>query len=309
MAEGFFTVVLCGLLIGLAGFVTLERDHFAATVGFIALGLVLALAWMLLAAPDVAITEAALGGGVMGALLLVAGKRLQGAEEDLPAGRGLRGAAALLCAGVTVALIAVVWSLPVPAPTLAPEAVTALPPTGLHNPVTGVLMAFRALDTMMEKVVLLLALGAVWSLTADAAWSEPTTGRVAPADGPLRLLARALIPFGLVVGGYLFWVGADEPGGAFAGGAVISAMVLLAILAGVRRGPPVTDRVVRVLLAVGVLAFLVCGLAGMATGRPFLSYPADWAKPVIVALEVAMTVSVGATLAMFVLGPPQRSSP
>ncbi len=47
------------------------------------------------------------------------------------------------------------------------------------------------------------------------------------ADGPLSFLARVLIPLGVMAGIYLFWVGADDPGSAFAGGAMISAMGLL----------------------------------------------------------------------------------
>lgn len=307
-AEFAFAIVLCGLILGLAGFVTVARDHFAATVGFVALGLVLAMAWMVLAAPDVAMTEAALGGGVMGALLLVAEARLRGAKEDPAPSPGVRGLALLLAGGVTAALVVVVLLLPDPAPSLAPVAVAQMPATGLENPVTAVLMAFRALDTMLEKVVLLLALAATWSLASNRAWSRPPGGFTAPEDGPQGVLARAVIPIGLVIGAYIFWVGADEPGGAFAGGAVISAMVLLAVLAGERTAPRITNRKLRILLALGVFLFLLSGLAAAAGGMPFLSYPAGWAKPVIVVLEIAMTLTVGATLAMLVLGPPRSSS-
>lgn len=46
------------------------REHFQAVVVFVSFGLVLALAWARLGAPDLAIAEAALGAGVTGALLL-----------------------------------------------------------------------------------------------------------------------------------------------------------------------------------------------------------------------------------------------
>jgi multisubunit Na+/H+ antiporter MnhB subunit len=42
--------------------------------------------------------------------------------------------------------------------------------TGLGNPVTAVLIAYRSFDTMLEKVVLVLAVVGVWSLAADRYW-------------------------------------------------------------------------------------------------------------------------------------------
>ncbi len=61
------------------------RELMGSIVSFIAFGMLMALAWLRLAAPDVALAEAALGGGVTGALLLAGLNRLerstQGAEE------------------------------------------------------------------------------------------------------------------------------------------------------------------------------------------------------------------------------------
>jgi len=48
------------------------RDLLAASVIFAAYSLVMAVLWLLLAAPDVAITEAALGAGVTTLLLVAA---------------------------------------------------------------------------------------------------------------------------------------------------------------------------------------------------------------------------------------------
>lgn len=52
-------------------------DPFNAVVQFIGLGLLMALAWVRLAAPDLALVEAALGAGVMGALLLASVGRME----------------------------------------------------------------------------------------------------------------------------------------------------------------------------------------------------------------------------------------
>ncbi|HAV62107.1 MAG TPA: sodium:proton antiporter [Verrucomicrobiales bacterium] len=54
-----------------------DADLRRATIQFIVLGLVLALTWLRLGAPDVALAEAAVGSGLTGALLWMALRRQQ----------------------------------------------------------------------------------------------------------------------------------------------------------------------------------------------------------------------------------------
>jgi multisubunit Na+/H+ antiporter MnhB subunit len=219
---------------------------------------------------------------------------------------GLRIAAAALAATVAVALAAAVLMLPDPAPTLAPEAARNAVATGLGNPVTNVLMAFRAMDTLLEKVVLLLALVGVWSLAPDGCWGlRPHTMRRVDPDGTLAFLARLLPPVGIVVGIYLLWEGADHPGGAFQGGTVLAAMWLLVMMAALGEAPPIGSRWLRSMLVAGPIVFLLVGLAGLFFFDAFLAYPAAYAKPLILAIEFAMTLTVTVTLALLVAGPPQ----
>jgi hypothetical protein len=89
---------------------------------------------------------------------------------------------------------------------------------------------------------------------------------------------------------------------------MISAMGLLGFFAGVCAAPRVTGVWLRIALVIGIAVFLVIGLAGLAGGSGFLTYPHNSAKPVIVVIEIAMTISIGATLAMLVAGPPGESS-
>ena len=56
-------------------------DLFKATVLFITFGLLMAVAWVRLDAPDVALAEAAIGAGLTGALLLAAIARLKQAGD------------------------------------------------------------------------------------------------------------------------------------------------------------------------------------------------------------------------------------
>lgn len=68
--------------------VSLSRDLFRAVVMFMAFGLLMAVAWVRLQAPDIALAEVAIGAGLTGVLLLDAvshfqrGKPPQSALED-----------------------------------------------------------------------------------------------------------------------------------------------------------------------------------------------------------------------------------
>jgi multisubunit Na+/H+ antiporter MnhB subunit len=307
-----FDAILIATVLAVAGWTIAARETFAAVIGFVAYGLLLALVWVRLAAPDVALTEAAIGGGVTGVLLLGGAARLRGvvAAPDAWPAATLRLAAAALSATVAAALAAVVLLLPDPAPTLAPEALASLPATGLGNPVNGVLMAYRALDTLLEKVVLVLALIGVWSLAADRAWGGiPGQRQPARRDNALVFLARLLPPVGIVIGVYLLWAGADEPGGAFQGGALLAAMWLLAMMAGLVAPPAVSSRWLRLALVAGPALFLAIGLAGFVIADAFLAYPEAWAKPLIIVIEIALVLSIAATLGLLVAGPPERAPP
>lgn len=77
-------LALCGLLIGLAARALFSRTLFQGVMFFVVFGLVMALAWARLRAPDIALAEAALGAGITGALLFSAVRALRdrGDEEE-----------------------------------------------------------------------------------------------------------------------------------------------------------------------------------------------------------------------------------
>jgi len=299
----------CGLAVvvtGVAGWIVLTRATFGAVAGFVGFGLLLTLAWVRLAAIDVALTEAAIG-SLAGALMLNATARLRKPTTATGPGPVSRGVAALLSASIAVALAAAVLSLPDPAPTLAPAAAEHAAATGLGNPVTNVLMAFRAMDTLLEKVVLLLALVGVWSLAPDRFWGgRPSLLRRVEPGGTLDFLARLLPPVGIVAGIYVLWEGANHPGGAFQGGTILASMWLLVLMAGIAEAPAVGSRRLRLTLIAGPSVFFAVGLGGLFLGDAFLAYPEAVAKPVILVIEFAMTLTVTVTLALFLAGPPTR---
>ena len=68
-------------LLWIAWQVLVTRDLFKAVVLFIVFGLLMALAWVRLQAPDLALAEAAIGAGLTGALLLDAVGHLRTARR------------------------------------------------------------------------------------------------------------------------------------------------------------------------------------------------------------------------------------
>jgi multisubunit Na+/H+ antiporter MnhB subunit len=303
-----FDIGLVVLILGIGTSTIAARDAFAAVIGFVVYGLLLSIAWVRLSAVDVALTEAAIGGGMTGMLMLGAAARLRSAKgTDIRTGLPTRLAAGLMCALITAGLATAILSPPEAIPTLAPMVMENLAQSGLGNPVAGVLFVYRALDTLLEKVVLLLALLGVWSLAPDGVWGGIPGLRVyARPNSTLTFLAQLLPPVGIVVAIYMCWVGAKEPGGAFQGGTVLAAMWLLVMIAGLQRVPSIGQRWLRLLLVVGPVIFLAIGLAGMVLANAFLDYPSGYAKPLIVAVEVALTLSIGVALGLLAAGPPER---
>jgi multisubunit Na+/H+ antiporter MnhB subunit len=194
-------LAIAALVLGVALWSLLVRDAVSSVIAFIVYGLLLSLVWVRLAAVDVAMTEAAIGGGAAGILILRAATRLRPAPPAAGPSWTTRILAVAASTGVGLALSRLVLDPVDPAPTLAPEAIAHLPAFGLGNGVTAVLMGYRGLDTLLEKVVLAVALIAVWSLSPDRVWGgRPGPPRPLDSDGVLVLLARVLPNSGLLVG-------------------------------------------------------------------------------------------------------------
>ncbi|WP_114965817.1 hydrogenase subunit MbhD domain-containing protein [Alkalilacustris brevis] len=306
LADIAFDLILCALLLSAALAALSRQPLFGAVIFFIVYGVFAAIAWLRLGATDVALAEAAIGAGLTGVLLLGAMARLDAAAHTEP-GFGLAEAlTAIAAVGVTLGLG---WAfLALPEPGGLQQAVAAnLAQSGSENPVTAVLLNFRAWDTLLESIVLLAALIGVWALADDAAWGgRPGLRHHTRPGGVLASFGRVLPPMGLLVGVYLVWAGASQPGGAFQGGTVLAAVWLLVAMAGVVRAPHVSATWLRAALVAGPVVFLAVGLAGVAAGA-FLTLPPDHAKALIVTIEVTLTLSIAITLAALVLGPPENA--
>jgi len=289
------------LLLILAAAVLHARRLYTSVVLLIAFGLLLALTWARLGAPDLALAEAAIGAGLTGALLLSALARTEDGSSEPPRPMTVRAwPTTLLALLVGVSLLRALGPLtdgPVLLPALALE---QMPAAGVDHPVTAVLLNFRAWDTLLELVVLLLALLGVRQL-------QLSTLQTAPAWPLLLAWSRLLAPLALMVGGYVLWRGAFAPGGAFQAGALLAAGAVVLRLNHLL--PPVRwdHWLVRLLALLGLLVFLAVGLVayglgGAAADTPWLAYPAAQAGALILTIELAATLSIATTLTLLVVG-------
>ncbi len=303
--------LVCLLLVATALAAVAGRDLLAGIVFFLAFGIGLAVAWVRLDAVDLAIAEAAIGTGLTGVLLMGAWARLRtlglAAPEERPG--LLHGAAALAAAGLAGLLVHTVLVAQPDGPGLAAAVADGLARTGIGNPVTAILLDYRAFDTLLEVIVLVAALACVWAVTEERHWGglPGPRQRTMPA-GTLATYARALPRLGVVVGVYLVWVGTDRPGGAFQGGTILAATWLLVLLGGLAEPPRIAGLTVRLAVIAGPAVFLAFGLAGAFAGS-FLGLPAAWAKAAVLAIEVALAVSIATILTLAVVGPPERPAP
>jgi multisubunit Na+/H+ antiporter MnhB subunit len=295
-------VVLGAGLLAAAGLALFHPRRDASVVMFLAFGIFLAIIWARIGAPDIALAEAAIGAGVTSALLLdaVTG-RLRPERER--AGR-------LVPVVGTVLALALVgglgWAfLAGPAqPPAGPGALAAdrIDESGVGHGVTAVLLNFRSYDTLLEVAVLLAAVLAALSLQPDAGLARvPDPG---PAPPVLDLLGRLLTPVLVVLAGWVVVAGSTRPGGAFQAGAVLAGALLLLRLAG-HPGAVPTGRGLRPVLAAGPAAFLLLAYATVLLGRDWLTLDPAWAGQAILAVEVVLAGSIGATLAaLFVANQP-----
>ena len=293
--ELLFDITLGSLLLILAGAALHVRQLYTGIILFIAFGLMLALTWARLGAADLALAEAAIGAGLTGVLLLAALARGQQQPDTAPPAPLSSWTAGLLGTLVTLLLLRAVVPLE-QGPLILPDMVAEqLDASGVSHPVTAVLLNFRAWDTLLELVVLLLAVLGVRQL-------QPTSGRPPEPWALLRAWSRILAPLSIILAGYLLWRGSHAPGGAFQAGALLAAGIVVLRLAGLL--PLLQWRYwpIRAALLGGIALFLAVAAATLWVGDGWLNMPVTWSGPLIILIEVAATLSIAVSLSLLVVG-------
>jgi multisubunit Na+/H+ antiporter MnhB subunit len=167
--------------------------------------------------------------------------------------------------------------------------------SGVSNPVTAVLLNFRSYDTLLEVVVLVVAMAAAWSM--DRGSRELGRERTERLDDPvLGALVRMVVPLAGVTALYLAWAGSHATGGAFQAGALLAGAGVFLAAAGFLRPPTADARATRLLVVLGVWGFAAVGIGVIPLTGHFLAYPEGWAYALIVGVELALTVSIAVVL-------------
>jgi multisubunit Na+/H+ antiporter MnhB subunit len=291
-------LVLAALVVGLGWAAVASVDLKRGVVLFIAFGLLLAIIWARLNAPDLALAEAAIGAGLSGALLLAALRDQAKTADDASFTQGPLAWATNLFSLIVAGAMG--WALLHARSTgdqlrLAGEVSAHLEQSGVSNPVTAVLLNFRAYDTLLELAVLLAA---VLGVLAVGSARPPYK----PAGPLLGALTSWLVPLLIVTGGYVLWVGAHAPGGAFQAGALLAAAAVLVRLGGNPTAGLPAPVIQRWLLVSGVGVFVAVGLLVSAGGHAFLEYPRGWSGILILLIECAATLAIATTLALAYVG-------
>jgi len=78
----FVHIVLLGMLIVCALAVSLTRNLLTSLIVYMSYSLIMAVIWMLMESPDLAITEAAVGAGITSVLFFVTLKKIHAIKGD-----------------------------------------------------------------------------------------------------------------------------------------------------------------------------------------------------------------------------------
>ena len=203
----------------------------------------------------------------------------------------------LLVICLTTLLGTIIWTIPGTPSGLADAVALFQEHSGVESPVTAVLLNFRGYDTLLEVMVLLLAVIGVWSL-AKAPFYDQMMDANPVQIGVVRLLA----PLMCMVAAYLVWQGSHLAGGAFQGGAILGAAGVLMLVAELPwlRGIPALP--LRIGLVLGPLLFIGVALFCLLLTGDLLGYPEGAAGWFILLIEAACAISIGLTLALLFAG-------
>jgi len=170
-------------------------------------------------------------------------------------------------------------------------AATQLEQTGVTNIVTAVLLNYRAYDTFIEFAVFLCVAIAVLPYILDT----PVLEFKLKEESQVLLIAKVFIPLIIVMAGYLLWIGATKPGGAFQASALLAGCLVLLSLANVQV-IDFTKLRYRLLMSAGLIAFIAVVLLLYFSSQSFIKFPVELAGASILAIEFFATFAIALIL-------------
>jgi multicomponent Na+:H+ antiporter subunit B len=281
------TVGILVLLMVTAIMVARMRNLWAAVMATGIFSFLGACWMMLLDAPDVSFTEAAVGAGISTVLMLstlaLVGKQEIACKVKL---------IPLLTVTFTgLALVYGTLDMPMYGDANAPIHLYPSPGYveksmhdmhGLPNVVTSVLASYRGFDTLGETMVVFTAgIGALLILMYDPKSDSKTETAFGIQNGLkmrdfliIRVVTKMLIPFIMMFGLYVQFHGDYGPGGGFQAGVIIaSAFILYGLVFGLDATQRVAPKsIIEKLLALGLMIYAGTGFLTLALGGQFLDY-------------------------------------
>ena len=309
------------MLVATALSVIFIRDLFAVIMVFSVYSLLSAGFFLNLDAPDVALTEAAIGAGISPILMLATlalTRRFSGTtpREKKPVHSALLPVLAVTITGA--ALIYATLDMPHFADPQAPVHGHVAPrylnesaqEIGIPNVVTSVLASYRGFDTLGEVFVIFTAglgvmalLGFVPARDQEAGWQLADMANLR-GHLVLHVIAKILIPVILLYALYVQFHGDYSPGGGFQAGVIFAAgFILYAMIYGLRGAyQVVAPRLLLVAMAAGVLLYAGTGLVSLLREGNYLDYDVLAGDPVagqhlgIILVELGVGICVAAVM-------------
>jgi multicomponent Na+:H+ antiporter subunit B len=297
------------------------RDLFTVVMLFGVYSLLSAGFFLTLNAPDVALTEAAIGAGFAPILMLGTLALIREKSEAEPHAKKSVLTVFLPLVIVTLvgaALVYATFDMPYFADPQAPAhghvapryIQGSVPETGVPNIVTSVLASYRGFDTLGETFVIFTAgigvlalLGFLTDGTGRVYWQFADTASLRHHT-ILHVISKILIPLILLYALYVQVHGEHSPGGGFQAGVIFAtAFILYAMVYGLRAlYKVIKPKTLRWIMAAGVLIYGGTGIVSLFLGGNYLDYDVLAHDPVhgqhigITVVELGVGISVAAVM-------------
>ena len=262
----------------------LHRNRVVALILTGVAGLLIAPMFMLLSAPDLALTQLSVEVVTILLMLLALNFLPKETPVESHALRRWRDAGVAAVAGLGIGALA--WAMLSRAPAFDPISAFHLaqskPGAGGTNAVNTIIVDFRGYDTFGEIIVLGIAALVIFALTEALLRNPAVTGRLAAgpraresgARHPKMLVVATprLLPMAMMVGVYIYLRGHNLPGGGFVAGLVFAIAYLMQYMASGYDWTHSRQRYDHhVLIGWGVLVSILAGVGAWAFGLPFLT--------------------------------------
>ena len=313
--EHLLNNILLGLLM-ITGFAIVRMQSLLAVAMLTSIySLLSASLFVVLDAVDVALTEAAIGAGIS-TILMLATIALTADREKPPKHTPLLPLIVVIITGAV--LIYGTRDMPrygdPDAPVQRHVAPVYLQETaeqiGVPNVVTSVLASYRGYDTLGEVTVIFTAGAGVLTLLGYRRRGQTTQSGGSGRLVVLRVIAKLFFPLILLFALYVQFHGDYGPGGGFQAGVIFATgFILYALGFGLGHAQQVIPhRLLRSMIALGVLIYAGVGIESILLGGQFLEYRVLADDPVtgqhlgIMLIELGVGITVAAVMLIIYYG-------